>query len=174
MRHPRFPLPYRAARLAALALGLAAAAGPLPAQRLDDLAAGARLRVARHAPPRPVVGTLVRADSTGLTLSPARGGPALVVPLADLRRVDVSRGARPAPEAFWRGAGVGFLVGAGVGVVATGLAYQSDRRSSCDCIIPATAIVGALSVAFTGVTTLTGGVIGVATRERWRQAWPPR
>jgi hypothetical protein len=109
-----------------------------------------------------------------LVLAPARDGPPVFVPLADLRRVDESRGARPRSEAFRRGAGVGFLVGAGVGVVATGLAYHWDRRASCDCMIPATAVVGALSVGFTGVTTLAGGVIGVATRERWRRAWPPR
>lgn len=136
---------------------------------------GDRLRVTPLVPTRPVYGAFVSADSVGLLFTPGDGGGVSVrTPLAELRRIEVSRGARSRLDAFRRGAGIGFLVGAGIGTVATGLALREDRRSSCDCIISSTAIVGALSLAFTGVTTLVGGGIGISTRERWRQVLPPR
>ena len=155
-----------------LVLGLAASA--LPAQRLDTLAAGARIRVTWPTPPRTVVGTLVRADSAELVLAPDRNGPVLAVPLATVERVYVSRGVRPKAAAFRRGAAIGFVVGATAGTIATSMALRADRRSTCDCMIPATPVVGALGIAFTGVTTLLGGAMGVAGRERWHRAWPPR
>lgn len=152
-----------------IVLGLVAA-GPLEAQRLDSLPVGARLRVlaTQHA----VRGTLIRADSTGLLLAPADGGPSVFAPVAELRRVDVSEGSPPAWGAFQRGAGIGFLVGAGIGVVATALASQSHDGDAI--IIPTQDLVRLLSIGFTGVTTLGGGLIGVASRERWHQLWPPR
>ena len=165
---------HRASRLAASLVALAlVVVSPLQAQTLDSLPAGARLRVVRHLPLRPVVGTLIRADSVSLMLMPERDGPLLTVSLADLRRVDVSRGQRSRGEAFGQGAGVGALIGAGLGLVATGIAIRSDLRSDCDCMIPASAIVGTMSILFTGATTVVGGLIGVAGRERWKRAWPP-
>lgn len=158
---------------AALALGVVAA-GPLKAQRLDSLTVGARLRVTSLVPARPEYGALVSADSVVLVFAPERGGAAVSTHLVDLRRVEVSQGARPRSQAFRRGARIGLLVGVGLGAVATSLALRADLRGSCDCYIPATAVVGVLSLAFTGVTTLVGGGIGVATREQWRQVWPPR
>lgn len=157
---------------ALVALGLVAT-DPLAAQRLDSLVSGARVRVTRQAPARSVVGTVLHADSVELVVAPKRGGSTLTMRISEVQRVEVSLGSRPRAAAFRHGAGVGFLVGAGVGAVATSLAIRSDRRSKCDCMISGTAVVGVLSVAFTGVTTLLGGALGVAGRERWHKTWPP-
>jgi hypothetical protein len=120
-----------------------------------------------------VVGRLIRADSLSLVIAPDRGPSTMTMSLSELRRVDVSRGARPTGEAFADGALTGALIGTGVGIIATALAIRADRRCN-DCMIPGTAIVVPLSVAFTGVTTFVGGMIGVAGREKWSPAWPPR
>ena len=155
-----------------LALALFAAP-PLGAQPLDSLAAGARVRVARYAPPPRVVGTVVRSDSLTLVIVPDRGPSTMIMSWSDLEQVDISRGQRPTGEAFARGAKAGALIGVGLGLVATGLAVREDRECS-DSMIPITLIVAPLSVAFAGVTTLAGGMVGVAARERWRRVWPPR
>ena len=97
----------------------------------------------------------------------------MTLPLSELKRVDVSRGARSTDEAFARGATTGALVGTGISLIAIALAVRADRDCS-DCTIPGTVFVVPLSAAFTGVTTLVGGMIGVAGREEWRRVWPPR
>ena len=163
----------RAARLAALLAVALVVPGPLGAQPLDSLAAGARVRVIRHIPPPMVVGTVVRADSLGLVIARDREPSMMTMSWSDLRRVDVSRGRRPTGEAFARGAKTGALIGVGLGLVATGLAIRADRECN-DCMIPVTVIIVPVSVAFAGATTLVGGMIGVAGRERWRRVWPPR
>ena len=116
---------------------------------------------------------LVRADSTGLILAPPHAGPAVRLAFSQLRGVDMSIGALSRGQGFRRGAKMGFLIGAGVGAVATAFALNADLRGSCsDCMIPATAVIGVYSLAFTAATTLAGGWIGLAARERWRQVWP--
>jgi hypothetical protein len=162
-----------AARLAAFLALVLVIAGPLGAQSLDSLAAGARVRVARYVPSRMVVGTFVRADSLSLVIMPNRGPSTMTMSRSDLRRVEISCGRRPTDEAFVRGARTGALIGVGLGLVATGLAIRADRECT-DCMFPATVIVVPLSVAFAGATTLVGGMIGVASREQWSRVWPPR
>src|SRR5688572_7199920 len=166
---------HHASPLAAAFVALAfVVASPLRAQTLDSLPEGARLRVLRHAPLRPVIGTLVRADSVSLMVVTERRGARLTIPRSDLRRIDVSGGQRSTGEAFRRGAKVGAIIGAGIGLVATGIALHADYTSGCDCMIPGSAIVGTMSVLFTGATTIAGGLIGLAGREQWEYAWPPR
>ena len=154
---------------AGLALVLIAAT-PLCAQPIDSIPVGARIRAVRLGPVPPIVGTLVKADEASLVIAPSRGGPVEFASLVELRRVDMSMGGRPAGEAFWRGAGIGLLVGASIGVVATVLAAREDKRDPQ--YFPRSVGVGALSVVVTTGTTLVGGGIGVATRERWHTLWP--
>ena len=93
-----------AARLAAVRPRALVGAAPLGAQSLESLAAGARVRVARHAPSPIVVGTLVRADSLSLVIMPNRGPSTMTMSRSELRRIDISSGPRPTGEACVRGA----------------------------------------------------------------------
>ena len=170
MSHPASK-PCLASVLIALCLFLVS---PLRAQELDSLPAGARLRATLLSPSRPLVGTLVRATPTGLVLA-SEAGQVLLLSHNELGRVERSLGRVPRGRGFRSGAKVGFLVGAGVGAVATALALNADLRGSCsECMIPATAVIGLYSLVFTATTTVIGGGIGVANRERWRQVWPSR
>ncbi len=161
----------RIALLACAALIGLAPTRLLPAQTLDSLNVGARVRVASYESPR-VTGTLIRADSTGVTIIPDGGGQVFALRLDEVLRMDASQGAIPSGEAFWRGAGTGLLVGASIGLVATALSLRADLSGSCDGCM-GTMFIAPLSVVFTGVTTIVGGLIGVAGRERWRRVWPP-
>ena len=165
----------RALPLAALGLLLAGpGAPPVGAQRADALVAGARVRVRpSHAPPSRVVGTVVRSDSAMLVVQPSDGAPPLAFVWRDVREVAVSTERRTWPEAFGRGALRGALVGGAVGLVATGAMAVYEYRNPCDCFIPGTVVVGAYSVAFTAVTALVGGAIGVTRRDVWRRVRPP-
>lgn len=83
-------------------------------------------------------------------------------------------GRRPAVQAFARGALRGLAVGAVVGTAATLLAVRQERRDDCTtCMITGTMFVGAMSVAFTIVTTGVGGSVGLRRRDRWERIWPP-
>ena len=165
---------HRTLRLVTLLALSVIVASPLPAQTFDSLTAGTRLRIARHAPPRLVIGTLLSADSTSLIVRPDRGPSPMTLPVQELKQVDISIGGRTRGEGFARGAIIGAVVGTGVGVIATALAIRHDRRTETSDYIPNSAIVGAISVAGTAASTIAGGLIGVATREKWRRVWPPR
>lgn len=177
------PAPPRTALcLAALALlgGGLMAAPPLGAQRADSLAAlarvapGLRVRVDLRTPKYARrIGAVVRADSLALVLLPQRAAEPVTLDAANILTVEMSRGLRPEGEAFGRGALRGFLVGAGIAVVATGAALWQEQRNPCDgCTMSGPLIVGALGIALTAVTTLAGGAIGLAHRERWERVWP--
>lgn len=170
----------RPTRRAALVLTAAAAATTAAtvagAQQADLLQAGARLRVTRVGPPlRTQEGVFVTADSTRIVLAIGPDGLGRdTMPRVDVREVAVHVGRRTAGAAFGRGAGWGALVGASVGLVATTLTVADERRNPCDdCFVSAPLVVGVLSVAFTAVTTLVGGAIGLAHRDRWETVAVP-
>ena len=152
---------------AALAAALLLAAAPLAAQpapaALPDT--GARVRVVlvdRHR----VVGTLVAREPGRWLVRRARGDTVAVTPLA-VERLDVSLGRRSVARAFWRGAGVGALVGGGVTAVGFGVLAASGNLRCTDCFFPPVLVVGIGGTALTVGTTLVGGVIGSFVRERW-------
>jgi hypothetical protein len=152
--------------VAILALFLAA---PSDAQRLDSLPSGSRVRVWRTSAPGRITGILERSDSGGLVFS-SRWRPTARYPYADIRAIAVGhREARPGGAA--RGARRGLMFGAAVGVVATGITavYESNRPDSFGF---GTVIVGLQSIAFMGVTTAVGAIIGATDRTRWQRVWP--
>lgn len=149
-------------------LALCAVATPVRAQRADSLPVGARVRVHRRSPPPTVVGILVRADGTSLTLAIPETGTEQVVPRREVARLERHVGRLAEGDAFRRGAQRGAFVGALVGGVATYTALLVERRRPCqDCMINAPMAVGAISVVFLGLSTLVGGAAGAAHPDRW-------
>jgi hypothetical protein len=102
-----------------------------------------------------------------------RGRPEMVwsVPLADVRRLDVSRGHRSRAG----GAGKGALIGLAVGAAATGAIYfaASAREPGCtECY--AGLVTFFLGGATTAATTVLGAIIGYARAgDRWERVRLP-
>ena len=71
--------------------------------------------------------------------------------------------------AFAHGMGVGALagLGIGVGVSALLLAFEHPQRCSDVCFPPA-AVTAILTLPFTALTTVVGGVVGLGFRDKWR------
>ena len=154
--------------LAAAALLLAAAplaAQPAPATRPDT---GARVRLVLVDNHR-VVGTLVAREPGRWLVARERGDTIAVAP-AEIDQLDVSQGRRSPARAFWRGAGIGALVGGTVTVGGLGiLAATGNLECDHDCFFPPALVVGVLGTGLTIGTTLVGGIIGSFARDRWKQ-----
>jgi len=157
----------------ALALATPVAA-PVAAQQAAPLPAGARVRAfLRNPPTDQVVGVVVRTDSVLLVVRPDHGSAPITLGWDAVRRLDVSRGRRSRAGAFGHGAAIGAIVGGTIALAATGAAAIYDSRSHCDCIIPASLVVGVAGAGFTVLTTATGGAIGLAHRDRWARSSAP-
>lgn len=159
----------RPGRLAVLLLALLlGAAAPLPAQEADSLVAGVRLRVQTRSA-QLLDGAYVRSDDGGLTLVGRSGTPG-TLRWQDVRRVDRHVGRRTRTEAFHRGARPVATVMASLTMVATAVAIYSDVRNPCDgCFVNATTMTVAIGTVWTGIGSLTGGLIGLSQRDRWER-----
>jgi hypothetical protein len=136
-----------------------------------DLLPGARVRVTAPATGR-VVGTLLEASDDSVRVELAAGS-SVALPTRGLGGLEVSGGVR---RNGWRGAGIGLLVGAGVGG-AIGLATY--RRAECyDNVVEGffCDIVNRTSRSVTVVTdaamvgtagAIVGALIGHVGRETW-------
>ncbi|MES3034652.1 MAG: hypothetical protein V4813_11710 [Gemmatimonadota bacterium] len=89
------------------------------------------------------------------------------IPLTDIRRLQVSDSRRTAGQAFRGGAGRGALVGLGLSAGLMAIGVVTDRRND-DTYNTGTRIAALGSVLLTTLTTVTGGLIGLGGRERWR------
>jgi len=163
----------------AAATALSSAAAQTAHDRVAvDLALGARVRVTAPATGR-VVGSLVQVTSDSLRVELASGS-SIAFPAAGVSQLELSTGVQ---RRGWKGAGVGLLVGAGVGG-AIGLATY--RRTHCDeplletfvcsfvdrtsqqvTVIADAALVGS-------VGAIVGALIGHAGRESWVRVPLPR
>jgi hypothetical protein len=165
--------------LAAFALAHGAMAGAprrAPAQTVRDgasvvVAPGARVRVSTPAAGR-IVGTLLRATTDSVVVEVASGS-SVAFPAGGISRLELSAGVQ---RHGWKGAGIGLLVGAGVGGV---IGLATYRRTECDeplldlfvcsfvdrtsrevTVIADAAMVGTLGA-------VAGALIGHAARESW-------
>jgi hypothetical protein len=149
--------------LAALALSLvlapraAAQAARGPAV-IDSMA---KVRVTQDfLKPRSLVGQLQQADTADLVL--LRGDDRLTIPLVYVRHVDLATGRRTSGQGALRGAVYGFLGGA----TATGLLVLIVKASGATCqscvLSSPTGSAALLGLPLTGVTTLTGAVVGAS------------
>lgn len=145
------------------------------AQQADRLPVGARVRVHQlNGPSRTVTGTLVRADSSGLTVAATDGPLARTIVAAEVARLEQHVSTRSAGAAFGRGAGRGALVGLALSAVLLGAALVEEQRHPCsDCMINAPVAAGIVAVPLSVGSTLIGGLVGLGKRERWvRVAYP--
>ena len=149
---------------AALALALAALAAP-PAAAQAPVDPGARVRV--DAPTVDGTFWVVAATRDTLVLQRDSAGPAHRVPVAAIRRLDVSRGRRPPLARFGRGLLIGAGIGAAVGVV-SGLASGDDPQGFLSLTAEEKAVAGGVLAGVGGATI--GGLVGVLGRgERWER-----
>lgn len=160
---------------AALALSaVLLSAAPAAAQRPDSLPARTVVRVTPTLrPARQVVGAIESADSLRFRVV-TRQHDVVEYPYDAVASVEVARGMTRVPGAVGRGARRGFLVGATIGLVATGAALAYDFHGGGEAFVPASLLIGAYSVAFTGVTTVAGALIGSVPRTNWERVWGPR
>jgi len=141
---------------------------PTYAQPTVPLPVGGRVRITRvEPPPAVIIGRLTQVDTASLTVINGAGS-IVIVPRAEIARIEHSEGHRTAGAAFLRGAGRGALIGAGATVVLLGVAYVADRRRPChDCWATAPVAAAAVSVPLTTLSALVGGFVGLRFQERW-------
>lgn len=132
----------------------------LPAQSPADTAAvepGVRLRVTLDSGAlNRIIGVLVSQRPDSLWLRRGRSSPNLAVPRFRVIQLEVSRGR----QSYWRlGAGLGSLVGMGVGaLIVRSKTYQLGDNT------PAVQFLASV-----GIGALIGGIIGTAIRpDRWQ------
>ena len=146
--------------LTAFLMGNARAASadePVPVPR------GSRVRVG--APDRlraPVIGTLVAADAETLMLTGTPSGESVSLPRASVASFELSRGR---PRKVLRDAGVGLLVGAGLGALLAAGAHEDNFLFSQS----EEALIG--GIAFGTLGGALGLVVGIFDRgsERWTE-----
>lgn len=146
-------------------------ASPLDAQAIEELHAGARVRVTTSRETSPLVGTLLSATPDAVVIRSADREFDLALPAASVRKLERSLGPIPDGERFVEGAKIGALAGLTVGVVATSIVYLSDADESCGevCFHPTT-VAAVSGVALTGLSALAGGLVGlIVRRERWKE-----
>lgn len=144
------------------------------AQRADSLTAGVRVRVRLVAPERELVsGTLLHADRDSLVvrewLAPARA-----IGLGVIERLDRLEFTRSSGEGFRRGAKIGAIAGAVVGAGFVAWVAAGDLQGGGEATVALTPFAVVAGAALTAVTTLVGGAIGAASRERWVPVALPR
>ena len=164
----------RGARMLVLAIGPAAGVPAIAAAQGGasvELLSGARVRVTTPATGR-FVGTVVSATADSVRVELA-GGASMALPTPAITQLELSTGAR---RQGWRGAGIGLLVGAGVGG-AIGLATY--RRTQCDDPILDAIVCSLVDQTSRSVTmisdatlggaagALVGALIGSVPHERW-------
>lgn len=105
-----------------------------------------------------------------LRFVPRGGGVVETVPLALVARLERGAGPQPRGRLVAQSAGVGFLIGGGIGVALTAIGALSDARNPCyDCFITATAAGAIVGVGTTLLGTVVGTVAGLVRHapERW-------
>jgi|SRR5687767_235131 len=148
-------------------LALVSVAGVASAQMDQPVPRGARVRVTPSTPSRVVVGQLIAVSDSALVVRSRRSGNEIMIPRAEVLRLEVSRGTNRGESAL-RGALLGMVVG---GVV--GYARGNDHGCGGDSWFcfdrRETAVLGG----FTGVAT--GSLVGVliGSVERWRNVAVP-
>lgn len=130
----------------------------------ESLEVGARVRVtAPDVADDAISGTVASVDSASITLAVSRKGVVSerTVPIAAMRRLEISRGRSHSPL---KGMGTGLLVGAGIGLGLGVAAATEEGNWVCEgggCMV-----YGALGGALWG--TVIGGLFGAAIgHEEW-------
>jgi len=125
---------------------------------------GSRVRLlAAPLGPRKLTGTLVEMRGDSVLFAADHQSVRTLIPTASLTGIEVSRGMH---SHVWRGAGIGFLVGAlAGGVVGYSLAHRPP--SDDGDYGPLVGAVGAVIVGSVGIAV--GAVVGTRQTERWER-----
>ena len=126
---------------------------------------GSRVRVT-HPGEGTRVGTVVALTADTLEVRFAGRSDAALMSLDQVSRVDVSRGKE---RRVLRRAGVGFLVGAGIGAVSGAIAEsQCDPATDFICLgADGGALLGGVFLGAVG--GIVGAIVGLAPSERWER-----
>ncbi len=152
-------------------LVLGAAVQPLAAQALPD-SARVRITAPLISPGRPLIGTVDRADESGIVLREEGGGAVTDIPASVIVRAEVSRGAISSREGAVRGMRTGGIAGSLLGA-AGGFGWALAQNAyltedSPDRWNPLQASAKGLVVG--GVPgLLLGWVFGATSSERWER-----
>ena len=96
---------------------------PLGAQAPPGVNVGARIRVST-ADIRKGIGVVEAVTSDTLVFRPDDATTSVTIPIAALRRLEISRGASARKSSAWRGAKWGAAIGAGAGAISLGLQHE--------------------------------------------------
>jgi hypothetical protein len=155
------PSHIRATLVALLIVRLASV--PLAAQQPPEFVPGSRVRVS-VADGRRLTGRVEQATADTLVLLP-EGQAALSIPIADVNRVDISRGSQSRGQSAWRYAKWGAAIGAASGAISLGL--QHDQVGDGSSVGSAVALGAWSGMLFGG---LIGAAIGAGhSGERWER-----
>ena len=152
--------------VSAALLALLSAAGVASAQMNQPIPRGARVRVTPSTPSRVVVGQLIALNDSALVVRSRRSGNEIMVPRAEVLRLEVSRGTNRGESAL-RGAVLGMAVGGAVGY------GRGNEHCSGDAWFCLDRQGAAMLGGFTGAAA--GSLIGVliGSVERWRNVAMP-
>jgi hypothetical protein len=132
---------------------------------------GERIRIRMRDAESPLIGTLVRLDSSTLSLAVAGKSDPVQVHRSQLRSLEISGGRRSLGRRIARGVGVGFATGMTVGLAYTLIAQPCvSDPGRCERSLGDSLVVGLLfGGAFSVVTVPLGAAIGAATAgETWK------
>ena len=163
--------PMRLAGVAYLLLIVAQIAPQNARAQQPQLGAGARVRltVPRESADR-LVGTIATIGKGGLTLEVQSGTP-LDLPFTSVSKLEISTRPADRMNGFWKGAGIGFLIGGAAGVV-IGLVAGDDEPDFVSFSAADKALIAGIGLGTLGA--LLGGAIGAASgRERWEEVAEP-
>ncbi len=144
-------------------------ANQVSAQSPASLSPGSRVRLlASGMSPRPLIGTILRGDETTVEIQGAEQKDPVVVRRDAITRLEVSLGRR----SRGRGAGIGALVGFGIGVIPALMPEHKEECGPnaglfCGLVIITRTQVG---LVFGGIGAGVGALIGAAVPpgEKWK------
>ena len=144
-----------------------AASAQVPGNVPTALQPGARVRVSTQRTSR-ASGRVVAAGGDSLVLIRDRTSDTLRLAASELQSLELSVGQH---RRRWRGAGIGFLVGATLGAALGAVTYQkqTDCAGEMFCDLGRGFDTAAGAVLLGGLGTVTGAIVGAGNADEWER-----